>query len=193
MKEGALLTGPFEPTNEGYALAKVLGIRLAQYYWSQFGVVSICPMACNVYGEGDYFEEDRAHVVSALVKKFVDARDQLAPTVSVWGTGQARREFIYVDDLADALIFLMRKYADPEIMNVGPGTDVSIRELAMMIATATRYRGDTVWDTSRPDGMPRKCLDVGRIMSLGFRPTVSLQEGLQRTIAWYERAKGASA
>jgi len=189
MKEQYLLTGPLEPTNEGYALAKIAGVKLAASYWREFGLRTICPMPCNVYGTGDHFELERAHVVPAMVCRFVDATDARTPEVTLWGTGTARREFIHVADLARALLLLFEQYDSPEIINVGTGTDVSIRELAMLVAEAAGYAGNIGWDRSKPDGMPRKCLDVSRLSSLGFQPAISLREGIAMTVREYRAMK----
>lgn len=190
MKEEYLLTGPLEPTNEGYALAKITGLKLAEYYYQQYGILTVCPMPCNIYGTNDHFDLKRAHVLSALVKRFVDARDQKSQSVTVWGTGVARREFIHVDDVAEALLFLMRHAETPAIVNVGTGYDVSIRDLASLIARKVRYEGQIDWDRSKPDGMPRKCLDVTKLSEMGFKPRISLEDGIERTIEEYQAIKG---
>jgi GDP-L-fucose synthase len=190
MVEEYLLTGPLEPTNEGYALAKIIGLKLAQYYYEQYDLHTVCPMPCNIYGTNDHFDLERSHVLSALVRRFVDAQAQGSPSVTLWGTGSARREFIHVDDVADALLFLMDHYDRPDIVNVGTGTDVTIRELAGLIAGEVGYEGKIEWDPTKPDGMPRKCLDVSRLNAMGFRARVSLNEGIRRTIEEYRRLKG---
>jgi len=185
MKEEYLLTGPLEPTNEAYALAKIAGVRMAQAYHRQFGLEVICPMPCNLYGTNDSFDLANAHVLSSLVRRFSDAVAEGRGEVTLWGTGSARREFLHVDDLADAVLLLMERWTSPEIINVGSGEDVTIRELAETIARATGFAGKIRWDSSMPDGMPRKCLDVSRLTSLGFRPRVSLEEGIARTVREY--------
>jgi GDP-L-fucose synthase len=185
IREESLLQGPLEPTNEGYALAKITGIKLAQAYRSQYGMRTVCPMSCNVYGTGDYFNLERAHVLAALVKRFADAHASKAPSVTLWGTGNPRREFIHVDDLARALVLVMEKYDSSEIINVGTGSELSIRELAGLIADKVGYQGRVDWDASKPDGMPRKCMDVSKLTALGFRPEISLSEGVERTLAEY--------
>lgn len=192
MKEEALMTGPLEPTNEGYALAKIAGMKLAQFYKRQYGLSSFTPMPCNLYGPGDHFDLFRSHVLSALVRRFVDATDEGRDEVTLWGTGAARREFMHVDDLADAVLFLARRDDTPDIINVGVGNDFTIAELANMIASAVGYAGEIKWDVSRPDGMPRKCLDVTKLNEMGFKPRISLAEGVQRTVAEYRalKAKG---
>jgi GDP-L-fucose synthase len=189
MTESMLMTGPLEPTNEGYALAKILGLRLAAAYFRQYGLQSVCLMPCNVYGTGDHFDLERSHVMSALIRRFVEATAQGTKTVTLWGTGSARREFIHVDDLVEAIVVLFDRLADPDICNVGTGTDVSIRELAETIAAETRYSGEIAWDTTKPDGMPRKCLDVTRQTALGFVPSISLREGIRRSIDEYRRSQ----
>lgn len=191
MKEEYLLTGPLEPTNEGYALAKIAGLRMAQYLQRQYGVACVCAMPCNLYGPGDTFDLQRAHVISALVKRFVDATAAGAGEVVLWGSGAARREFLHVDDMAEACLLLMERYTSAEVINVGSGTDVSIQELAELIQRLTGYRGRVVWDRSRPDGMPRKCLDISRIRALGFEPRIALEEGVARLIEEYKQQLAA--
>jgi GDP-L-fucose synthase len=185
MKEEYLLTGPLEPTNEAYALAKIAGLRMAQYYQKQHGMRAICPMPSNLYGTNDNFHPEHSHVLSALVRKFCDAVDTQASSVTVWGTGRARREFLHVDDLAEAVLLLIDRWDSPEIINVGPGDDVSIRELAELVASKAGFSGEIVWDTSMPDGMPRKLLDISKISALGFKPKISLDRGIEQTIAEY--------
>lgn len=191
MKEEHVLTGPLEPTNEGYALAKIAGLRMAQYYQKQHGLRAICPMPSNLYGTNDNFHPENSHVLSALVRKFSDAADQKSSSVTVWGTGSARREFLHVDDLAEAVLLLIDRWQSPEMINVGPGEDISIRDLAGLIARKAGFTGEIVWDTTMPDGMPRKLLDVSKIAELGFSPRIPLERGIEQTIAEY-RAKGGS-
>jgi len=191
MKEEYLLTGPLEPTNEAYAVAKIAGLTMAQAYHRQHGLDVVCPLPCNLYGTNDHFDLASSHVLSALVKRFSDAVDEGRPEVTLWGTGAARREFLDVDDFADALLLLLERWTSPDVINVGSGEDVTIRELARLVAGATGYRGRVAWNQAMPDGMPRKCLDVTRLQALGFRPRVSLPEGIARTVADY-RARGAS-
>lgn len=193
MTESLLMTGPLEPTNEGYALAKILGLRLADAYFRQHGLRTVCLMPCNVYGTGDHFDLERSHVLSALVRRFVDAAASGAPRVTLWGTGAARREFIHVDDLVEAMLLLFDRIDTPDICNVGTGADVSIRELAATIAEECGYAGAIAWDASKPDGMPRKCLDVSRQTSLGFVPRVTLRDGIRRTVAEYRATVSAVA
>lgn len=187
MREDDLMQGPLEPTNESYAVAKIAGVRLAQALRVQYGVSIICPMPCNVYGPNDHFDFERAHVVSALVRRFVEAKRDGAPAVVLWGTGTARREFLHVDDLADCCLFLMEHYDSPHIINVGTGTDYSIRELAERIAAKAGYAGRIDWDTSKPDGMPRKLLDVSRLHALGWRHRIDIEDGLSTVLSDFRR------
>lgn len=194
MKEEYLLTGPLEPTNEGYALAKIAGLKLAEYYYKQYGMKTVCPMPCNIYGTGDHFDHN-AHVMSSLVKKFVDAVDEMqskreAPKpVTIWGTGSAKRELIHVDDVVDAMLFLMEKKDAPDIVNVGTGEDISIGDLARLIRELVGYPGEIIFDTTKPDGMPRKCLDVSKLNEMGFKYKVSIVDGIEQTIAEYRKLK----
>lgn len=188
MKEEYLLTGPVEPTNEGYALAKIAGVKLAEYYFKQYGFLVINPVPCNLYGTNDHFDVN-SHVLSANIKRFVDAADNGTKEVTVWGSGKARREFMHVDDMAAACLFLMENRNTPEIINVGWGTDVSIRELVDMIAREAGYNGRINWDKSQPDGMPRKVVDTSKINRLGFKPSITLEEGIKKTIAEYRDLK----
>lgn len=185
IREEYLLTSSLEPTNEAYAIAKIAGLRMAQYYAKQYGMRAICPMPTNLYGTNDNFHPEHSHVLSALVRKFCDAVANGSKTVTVWGTGSAKREFLHVDDFAAAVMLLMEKWDSPEIINVGTGQDVSIRELAELIATKSGFTGDIEWDTSMPDGTPRKLLDVSKITALGFKPQVPLERGIEQTIAEY--------
>jgi len=187
--ETALLSGPLESTNEGYALSKIVGLKLARYYWQQYGMLTVCPMLSNVYGTGDHFDLSRAHVLSSLVRRFVDARDSAAPSVTLWGTGIARREFLHSEDAARAILFFMDHVDQPDHTNVGLGSDVTIHELAALIAEQTEFRGEIKWDASKPDGMLRKCLDTSKLKALGFAPQVSLADGIRQTILEYETIK----
>ncbi len=189
MKEEYLLTGELEPTNEGYAIAKIMGLKLAKYYYEQYGMLTVCPMPCNIYGTNDHFDLERSHVLSSLVRRFVDATDEGKSSVTLWGTGIAQREFIHVDDVAAALLFLMETCNSPSIINLGTGTDISIRDLATLISETVGYRGDICWDTSKPDGMLRKCLDISRLNNMGFKPRISLHTGIIKTIAEYRQLK----
>lgn len=183
MSEECFMTGPVEPTNESYAIAKIAGIRLARALRAQHGLNVICPIPSNVYGPGDHFDLERAHVVSALVRRFSDALNHQAASVVLWGTGVARRELLHVDDLADACLFLMQHYDSLELINVGTGEDVTIRELADTISRIVGYRGRIEWEPTKPDGMPRKVLDVTRLKRLGWQHAISLEEGLRSVVA----------
>ena len=185
IQEAHLLTSALEPTNEWYAVAKIAGIKLAQAYRMQYGFNAISAMPTNLYGPGDNFDLQNSHVLPALLRKFAEARAVRASEVSVWGTGTALREFLHVDDLADAAVFLMRHYNDPEIVNVGTGVDVSIRELVEIVRRVTGFEGNVVFDSTRPDGTPRKLLDVGKLARLGWRSSISLEAGVAETYAWY--------
>ena len=186
MKEEYLLTGPLEPTNEGYALAKIAGLKLCEFYQKQYGLNSISLMPCNLYGPNDSFDLAHSHVLSALVKRFSDAARENAASVTLWGTGIARREFMHVDDVARAVLFMMNHYHDPSFINIGAGDDVSIKELAEMIAAKTGYNGQILWDDTKPNGMLRKCMDVSRMKALGFAPSISLEEGIGQMIKIYQ-------
>ena len=189
MKEEYLLTGALEPTNEGYALAKIMGLKLAKYYYEQYGMLTVCPMPCNIYGTNDHFDLEKSHVLSALIRRFVDAIDENKPSVTLWGSGIAKREFIHVSDVAEAVLFLLGNCNSPDIINVGTGTDISIKDLAMLIAKSVGYQGEICWDTSKPDGMLRKCLDTSQLSALSFKPRISLQEGITQTITEYRQLK----
>ena len=191
MKEEYLMTGPLEPTNEAYALAKIAGLKMAQGYHQQYGLHAICPIPCNLYGPKDSFDPQRSHVLSALVRKFTDAVDENEPEVVLWGSGDARREFLHVDDLAHALLFLMDNWESPDIINVGSGIDLSIRELAKLTARKVNYTGKILWDTSMPDGMPRKCVDISKLTALGFRSAIPLDEGIEGVIREYRALKAS--
>ncbi|GIX17756.1 MAG: GDP-L-fucose synthase [Rhodothalassiaceae bacterium] len=183
--EDALLTGPLEPTNEWYAIAKIAGIKLCQAYRKQHGADFISAMPCNLYGPGDNFDLEKSHVIPALMRKMHEAKMRREEAVIVWGTGRPLREFLHVDDLADALVFLMRHYSDAPHVNVGAGSDISIAELARLIARVVGFGGRIRFDPSKPDGTPRKLLDVSRITHLGWTPRISLEEGLAQTYAWF--------
>jgi GDP-L-fucose synthase len=187
IKEEYLLTGPLEPTNEWYAIAKIAGIKLAQAYWQQYGFRAISLMPTNLYGPGDQFDLKSSHVLPALLRKAHEARINNSPEMVVWGTGNPRREFMHVDDLADAAVFLMLHYDDPGIINVGVGTDVTIRELAELMCRVTGFEGRLEFDASKPDGTPRKLLDVSRLSSLGWRARISLEEGVRDTYRWFQQ------
>jgi len=189
MKEEYLMTGPLEPTNEGYALAKITGIKLSQSYHRQYGLNVLNIMPSNVYGTNDHFDPVNSHVLSALVKKFVDSIDEGKKEVVLWGTGIARREFIHVDDLVQAVFFLLHHYDKPDIINVGTGKEISIKELAMLISKLTGFSGKIVWDSTKPDGMLRKCLDITRLDDLGFKSNIGFVDGIKRTIKEYKELK----
>ena len=185
MREDALLTGPLEPTNQWYAVAKIAGIKLAEAYRRQYGADFISAMPTNLYGPGDNFDLEASHVVPALIAKTHAAKESGAAEVEIWGTGTPRREFLYVDDLADALVFLMRNHSGPEHVNVGTGADVTIRELAEMIGKVVGFEGSFRFDSSKPDGTPRKLLDVSKLARLGWRARTPLEEGLRLSYRWF--------
>ena len=192
LKEEYLLTGPLEPTNEAYAVAKITGIKMCQAYQIQHGFNAICLMPTNLYGPGDNFDLETSHVLPALIRKFHDARCQRTAAVEIWGSGTPRREFLHVDDLADACVFLLqlpmetvRKAAPDGILNVGTGTDIDIRELALLIRRIVGTDCELHFDSTKPDGTPRKLLDVTRLESLGWRPRVTLEDGIRTTYRWY--------
>ena len=189
MREEFLLDGKLEPTNEGYALAKISGIKLAQYLTKNGNLNTINIIPCNLYGPEDSFDAANSHVLSALVKKFVDAVSQNLNEVTLWGTGIARREFMHVMDLADAVLFTLEKYNSEEIINIGWGKDISIMELSQIIAFKVGFSGNIVWDSSRPDGMLRKCMDVTRMKILGFQPMIKLDQGIEEMITIYKTKK----
>ena len=185
MKEEYLLTGELEPTNEAYAIAKIAGIKLCDAYRAQHGDDFISVMPTNLYGPGDNFDLQNSHVLPALIRKFHEAKESEEPTVTVWGTGSPRREFLYVDDLADACVFLMHEYSEAGTINVGVGEDLSIAELAALVREVVGYEGEIVYDTSKPDGTPRKLLDVSRLEGLGWRAKTPLRDGVEETYRWY--------
>ena len=180
MKEEYLLTGPFEPTNEGYALAKVAGLRLCEYYNRQYNTDYISIMPCNLYGINDHYNEN-AHVMASLLRRFHEAKIDNLPSVLVWGTGKQRREFLFVDDMADAAVYFLENYHKSEFVNIGSGKDVSIAELAEIIAKTVGYKGKIEFDTTKPDGMPRKLLDTSKAESLGWKYKTELEEGIRLT------------
>jgi GDP-L-fucose synthase len=193
IREEYLLTGPLEPTNEWYAIAKITGIKMCQAFRRQYGFNAISLMPTNLYGPGDNFDLRNSHVLPALLRKFTDAADRRAPEVVVWGSGSPRREFLHVDDLADACLFLMKNYDSPEPINVGTGEDLTIRELAELIQRLTGFSGKLTWDSSKPDGTPRKLLDVSRLTALGWKARISLERGLSDTLRWYLESRAAVA
>ena len=183
--EDQLLTGPLEPTNEWYAIAKIAGIKLCQAYRRQYGCDFISAMPTNLYGPGDNFDLTSSHVLPALMRKFHDARTVTPNQVEVWGTGSALREFLHVDDLADACLFLMEHYSDDGHVNVGTGVDLTIKELAEKIRAVVNPDAEIVWDTTKPDGTPRKLLDITKLRSLGWSPGIDLADGLRSTYDWF--------
>ncbi|HEX8272065.1 MAG TPA: GDP-L-fucose synthase [Longimicrobiaceae bacterium] len=190
IREEYLLTGELEPTNEPYAVAKIAGIKLCQSYNRQYGTRYISVMPTNLYGPGDNFDLNTSHVLPALIRKFHDAKASGDAEVTVWGTGKPRREFMHVDDLADACVHLMRTYEGSEIVNVGVGEDVAIGELARMVGEVVGFEGRIAFDTSKPDGTPRKLLDVSRLAGLGWTARTGLREGVERTYRWYVASGG---
>lgn len=193
MREEGLLTGPLEPTNEAYALAKISGLKLCQYYRKQYGVVYHSAMPTNLYGPGDNYHPENSHVLPALVRRFHEARESRTREVVAWGSGTPRREFLHVDDLADACAFLLGQANPPDWVNVGTGTDVTIRELTEIVAEVTGFRGKVRWDASKPDGTPRKLLDVSKLSALGWRSSIALRDGISATYqAFLEEKKSGS-
>ena len=190
MSEDALLTGPLEPTNQWYAIAKIAGIMLCRAYREQYGRSYIAAMPTNLYGPGDNFDLSSSHVIPALMRKIDAAARERKPMVEIWGTGTPQREFMHVDDLADALVFLLKTYDKEEHINVGSGQEVSIAELAELLAEVIGYKGELMFDTTKPDGPPRKALDSTRIAALGWTPHYSLEEGLKQTYVWYRSELG---
>jgi GDP-L-fucose synthase len=189
MKEEYLLSGKLEPTNEGYAIAKIAGLKLIEGLRKEFGFNGISLMPCNLYGPNDSFDLAHSHVLSALVKRFVDAYDENLSNITLWGTGIARREFMHVDDLAEASLFMMLNYNEDEFINIGCGTDVSIKELAELVSNKVGYKGLINWDVTKPDGMLKKCMDVSKMANLGFNPKISLEKGVTQMIDLYNKTK----
>lgn len=185
LSEDALLTSPLEPTNEGYALAKIAGLKLCAYYRRQYGRDFISAMPTNLYGPNDNFDLEHSHVLPALMRKFHDAKVAQSPAVKLWGTGSPHREFLHADDFAEGCAALMDRYASDQLINVGVGEDVSIRELAELMRDIVGYPGEIVWDTTMPDGTPRKLLDVTRINALGWKARIPLAEGIRSTYEWF--------
>jgi GDP-L-fucose synthase len=185
IREDSLLTGPLESTNEWYAVAKIAGIKMCQAYHKQYGFNAISVMPTNLYGPGDNFDLQKSHVLPALLRKFDAAKQAAEPTVTIWGSGTPRREFLFVEDLADACCFLMENYDSPEIINVGVGEDLTIAELAMLIKDVVGFSGKIEHDRSKPDGTPRKLLDVSKLQSLGWKPRTALADGVRKTYEWY--------
>lgn len=188
IKEEYLLTGPLESTNSAYAVAKIAGIELVNSYRKEYDRNWISLMPTNLYGNRDNFNLQTSHVLPALIRRFVEATENKAPTVTLWGTGEPLREFLHADDLAQAVVQISGNYDSPMHLNVGTGEDVSIREVASLVASLSGFIGDIVWDSNQPDGTPRKVLDVSKIKALGWKPKITLEEGIASTIAWYKSA-----
>ena len=185
MKEEYLMTGPLEPTNSAYAVAKIAGIEMCWAYNRQHGTQYLPVMPTNLYGPGDNFDLETSHVLPALIRKFHEAKTEGKKSVTIWGTGTPRREFLYVDDLADACVFLMEHYDGTELINIGTGKDITIRELAVLMGKVVGFHGDLVFDTSKPDGTPRKLLDVSKLEKIGWKAKVGLEKGIAETYKWY--------
>ncbi|HML77881.1 GDP-L-fucose synthase [Geobacter sulfurreducens] len=185
IREEYLLTGPLEPTNEAYAIAKIAGISLCRSYNRQYGTRFIAAMPTNLYGPNDNFDLEKSHVLPALIRKFHEAKVAGAPTVTVWGTGSPLREFIHVDDVADAALYLMRHHEGDDIVNIGSGEEISIRDLALLVKKVVGFEGELVFDASKPDGTPRKLSDVSRLHSLGWRHRIGLEDGVRETYEWF--------
>ena len=192
VKEESLLCGELEPTNEGYAVAKIHGIEMLKMYNKQYGFKGVSIMPCNLYGIGDNFHPENSHVIPGLIRRFHEAKGDIVedtpptPTVECWGDGTPMREFMYSDDIADACLFAMNHYENAELINVGSGEDVSIKELAETIASVTGYKGEIVWDTTKPNGTPKRPLDYSKISSLGWKPKYKLKEGLEKSYEWFK-------
>ena len=191
MPESCLLTGPLEPTNEAYAIAKIAGLKLCEYYRKQHGVLYHSAMPTNLYGPGDNYHLQNSHVLPALIRKFHEAKEAGRAEVVAWGTGSPKREFLHVDDLADACAFLLRMENPPDLLNIGTGTDVTIKELTEIVAEVTGFAGKIVWDSTKPDGTPRKLMDVSKLTALGWKAKIALREGVQKTYASYLAEKAA--
>jgi GDP-L-fucose synthase len=186
IREDYLLTGPLEKTNESYAIAKIAGLKMCEAYNKQYGTDFISVMPCNVYGENDSYHLENAHVVPALIRKFHEAVENEKDNVEIWGTGKARREFIHVDDLADACVYLMSNYTSNDPINIGVGFDITIKDLANLIAEISKFKGKLIYDYSKPDGTPQKLLDSSKLISMGWKPKISLIEGLSGVYKAYK-------
>jgi GDP-L-fucose synthase len=193
MREDAMLTGPLEPTNEPYAIAKIAGIKMAEAYRAQYGRDFVSVMPTNLYGAGDNYHPEYSHVVAALIRRFHEAKIAGVPDVVVWGTGKPRREFLYVDDMADACVHLMKTYSHSEMVNIGTGEDIAISDFARVVAATVGYKGTISYDTSRPDGTPQKLLDVSRLAKLGWRARTSLEDGMRMAYQAYLREQQQAA
>jgi GDP-L-fucose synthase len=192
MKEDALLTSSLEPTNEYYAVAKIAGIKLCEAYRKQYGCNFISVMPTNLYGKGDSYNLNNSHVIPAMIRKFHEAKESRNGTVTIWGTGSPRREFLYADDLADACVFLMQNYNDEQHINIGTGTDITIKELAETIKKVTGYDGEIIFDISKPDGTPRKLLDVTKLHNLGWKHSIELENGLRMAYQSFQEELNSS-
>ena len=193
MPESCLLTGPLEPTNEWYAIAKIAGVKLCQAYRRQYGCDFVSVMPTNLYGPNDNFDLMSSHVLPALLAKIEAAKREGRETVEIWGSGRPRREFLHVDDLADAVLFLMKTWSHEEPVNIGSGNDVTIAELARIIADVVGFVGRFVYDSSKPDGAPRKLLDVSKLTALGWRPSIDIETGIKQTYDWYRTSRSVAA
>ena len=193
LKEEYLLTGTLEPTNEPYAIAKIAGIKLCEAYRAQYGCHFISVMPTNLYGPNDNYDLNNSHVLPALIRKFHEAKEQNASSVEIWGTGSPKREFLHVDDLAEACIYLMEQYDEPELVNIGTGEDISIRDLALLIKDIVGFRGELTHDTSKPDGTPRKLMDVSKLHSYGWHHRIGLREGITSVYEQYQEEVAAGA
>lgn len=185
IKEEYLLTSPLEKTNEAYAIAKIAGLKLCEYYNKQYGTKYISVMPTNLYGPNDNFDLKNSHVLPAMIRKFHEAKINKKPEMVLWGTGKAKREFLHVDDLAQAVVFLMNTYNGQEILNIGTGKDLTIKQLAETVKKIVSYTGKITWDTSKPDGTPRKLLNINKIKKLGWKPSITLESGLKTTYKWF--------
>ena len=192
MKEDVLLTSPLEPTNEYYAVAKIAGIKLCEAYRKQYGCNFISVMPTNLYGKGDSYKLNKSHVIPAMLRKYHEAKESRNGTVTIWGTGSPRREFLYADDLADACVFLMQNYNDEQHINIGTGTDITIKKLAETIKKVTGYDGEIIFDTSKPDGTPRKLLDVTKLHNLGWKHSIELENGLRMAYQSFQEELNSS-
>ena len=190
IREEYLLTGPLEPTNEGYALAKIAGYKLCLYLSRQYQWPTVSLMPCNLYGTNDSYDPVNSHVFPAMIRRFVEAADEKRPEETLWGTGKPLREFLHVDDVANAVYFFMQTRNEPEVINIGYGSDITIRELAEKIASAAGFAGKISWDSTKPDGMYRKLMDSGKARALGWTPEITLDEGIRRTVAEYRAGNG---
>jgi GDP-L-fucose synthase len=184
IREDYLLTGPLEPTNEGYAIAKIAGLKLCEWYYRQYGKDFISAMPTNLYGPYDNFHPNDSHVIPGMMRRFHEAKEKRQSEITIWGSGKALRDFLHVDDLAAALLLLMEKYSAPETINVGSGSELTIAELARLMKEITAFEGDIVFDTTKPDGTPRKIVDIEKISRLGWSPQIGLKEGLSSTYEW---------